>query len=180
MSPASRTRVVTIALLALLFAPLTSWASATEKVGDALLVLLPLTGIVTATVKDDREGQIQFLKSLITNAAVTGALKAGISKRRPDGDCCDSFPSGHTSFAFMGASFLHKRYGSRFAIPAYTAAMFVGYSRVHSDRHFSEDVLVGAAIGYLSTYWFTTEYQGVTVTPVAGADFIGISIAGSW
>jgi len=158
----------------------TSLAAGVESVGNALSYLLPLAGITTATVKHDRQGQIQFLKSLATNAVLTRGLKATVDKRRPDGDCCDSFPSGHTSFAFMGASFLHKRYGRKYAIPVYAAASFVAYSRVVSDRHYVEDVVAGAAIGYLSSYFFTTKYEGVTVSPVAGDNFVGITFSKVW
>jgi len=171
---------VVLALTFLIGIPSTSFASKTQSAGDALFVLIPLTGIATATIKNDREGQFQFLKAFVANAAVTGALKAAIDKRRPDGNCCDSFPSGHTSFSFMGATFLQKRYGRKFAIPAYAAATFVAYSRVQSDKHFVEDVVAGAAIGYLSSYFFTTRYEGVAITPVTGGDFIGITFSKAW
>ena len=169
-----------LTLVFLIGAPSTSLASNTQKAGDALFVLIPLTGIANATLKKDREGQIQFLKSFVLNATVTGGLKAVIDKRRPDGSCCESFPSGHTSFSFMGATFLQKRYGRKFGIPAYAAATFVGYSRVVSDKHFVEDVIAGAAIGYLSSYLFTSQYEGVTITPVTGSDFIGITFSKTW
>lgn len=154
--------------------------SNTEKAGDALFVLLPLSGFAATLVKHDREGQIQFLKSLAATAIVTGGLKAAVDKRRPNGECCESFPSAHTSFAFMGATFIHKRYGKRYAIPAYAAAAFVAHSRVFADKHFVEDVVAGAAIGFLSSYFLTTAYRGVTITPVAGPDVIGFSFSGRW
>lgn len=169
-----------LTLVFLISAPSTSWASNTQKAGDALFVLIPLSGIAIATLKTDREGQMQFLKSFVLNAAVTGGLKAVIDKRRPDGSCCESFPSGHTSFSFMGATFLQNRYGRKFGIPAYAAATFVGYSRVVSDKHFVEDVIAGAAIGYLSSYLFTSRYKGVSITPVTASDFVGITFSRNW
>jgi membrane-associated phospholipid phosphatase len=169
-----------LALLLTFCIPVSANASNTETAGDVLFVLIPLTGIATATVKGDREGQVQFLKSFLTNTLITAVLKASIDKTRPDGDCCDSFPSGHTSFSFMGASFLHTRYGKKYGIPAYAAATFVGYSRVSADRHHVEDVLAGAAIGYLSSYLFTSRYAGLEVTPVARHNFIGVAFARSW
>lgn len=154
--------------------------SNTEKVGDALFVLLPLSGLTATLVKHDREGQMQFLRSFAATALVTAGLKSTVDKRRPNGDCCESFPSGHTSFAFMGATFIHKRYGSRYAIPAYAAAAFVGHSRVFADKHFVEDVVAGAAIGFLSSYFLTTSYHGVTITPVAQQGMIGVSFKAHW
>jgi len=160
--------------------PSASRAADVEDAGDVVSVLLPLAGIGTALVRHDREGQVQFLESFATNAVVTAGLKRAVNKTRPDGDCCNSFPSSHTSFAFMGASFLQRRYGRKFAIPAYAAAVFVGYSRVAADRHYVEDVLAGAAIGYASSYFFTTKYDGLTVSPVAGRDFTGVAISKVW
>jgi len=161
-------------------APTTTWSADVEGAGDVVSVALPLAGFATATIKQDRKGQLQFLKSIATNAVITGALKRSVDKTRPDGDCCNSFPSSHTSFAFMGATFLQRRYGRNIGIPAYSAAAFVGYSRVAADRHFVEDVVAGAAIGYLSSWLFTTKYDALTVSPVVGQGFVGIAFDGSW
>ena len=62
----------------------------------------------------------------------------------------------------------------------YSAAAFVGYSRIAADRHFVEDVIAGAAIGYLSSWLFTTRYDALTVSPVVGQGFVGIAFDGSW
>jgi len=175
-----RTGFVLLFLAVLLEAPVAESASNTEKAGDALFVLLPAVAITTAFVKHDREGQLQFTKAFAANALITLGLKGSIDKRRPNGECCNSFPSGHTSFAFMGATFLHRRYGPKYSIPAYAAASFVGYSRVDSEKHFVEDVVAGAAIGYLSSYFLTTRYPGVTFTPVASEDFTGITFSMRW
>jgi len=69
-----------------------------------------------------------------------------VDKKRPTGSN-QSFPSGHTSAVFQGAAFIHKRYGLKQAAAAYIGATFVGYSRVESDKHFTEDVIAGAALG---------------------------------
>ncbi len=167
-------------LVVLLDAPVAESASNTEKAGDALFVLLPAVGFTTALIKHDREGQIQFTRAFAANALITLGLKGAVDKRRPNGECCDSFPSGHTSFAFMGATFLQRRYGRNYAIPAYAAASFVGFSRVDSDKHFVEDVVAGAAIGYLSSYFLTSRYPGASVVPVAGQDFTGITFSMRW
>jgi len=115
----------------------------------------------------DREGLVQFAKSFAATEAATVALKYSIDSDRPNGDS-HSFPSGHTSTAFSGASFLQRRYGWKYGIPAYIAASFVGWSRIESDNHYLKDVLAGAAIGIIGTYIFTDPYQeGVAVTPFA-------------
>ena len=71
----------------------------------------------------------------------------------------DSFPSGHTSTTFQSASFIHKRYGFKYSIPAYALAGFTAFSRINADKHDGWDILAGAVIGIGSSYLFTTEYQ---------------------
>ncbi|MDE5899145.1 MAG: phosphatase PAP2 family protein [Treponemataceae bacterium] len=76
-----------------------------------------------------------------------------------DGDWCASFPSGHTTAAFAGASFLSFVFcayfpDSPYRIPVVAAsgALAVGTAalRILSGNHFLSDVLVGAAIGTIS------------------------------
>ncbi|MBI5886370.1 MAG: phosphatase PAP2 family protein [Deltaproteobacteria bacterium] len=151
-----------------------------EKSGDALVVLIPAIAYGTTFYLDDDEGRTQFYKSFFTNLAVTQGLKSTIKKERPDGSDKSSFPSGHTSIAFQGATFLYKRYGFKYGIPAYIGAAFVGYSRVQADKHYIEDVLAGAAIGTISSLYFTEPYKGVTVTPTANNGYYGITVSKNW
>lgn len=128
---------------------------------------------------DDTEGRTQFYKSFLTNLGVTWGLKYTINKKRPNGGSL-SFPSGHTSAAFQMAAFIHKRYGWEYSVPAYIGASFVGYSRVESDNHYIEDVLAGATIGVISSFYFTKPYKGITVTPVATKGYYGLSMSVNW
>ena len=79
--------------------------SNTEKIGDILQIAIPLAGYGTTLYLDDKEGQYQFYKSYGTTLATTYALKYTIRAERPNSDSEDSFPSGHTSSAFSGATF---------------------------------------------------------------------------
>ena len=67
----------------------------------------------------------------------------------------NSFPSQHTSLAFLAATSLHHQYiGSRGGMAVSAAGMLsasgVGYLRFARDSHWSCDVLVGAAVGMMS------------------------------
>jgi len=68
----------------------------------------------------------------------------------------DSFPSGHTTVAFMASTFLattfsqehpDSRWKRPLIIGSYTLAAGVGAMRVISGMHFVTDVLAGAALG---------------------------------
>ena len=152
----------------------------TETAGDVIRIVIPAVAYGATWYKDDKEGRIQFYKSFLANTVVTFGLKFAIDKERPDGSDYDSFPSGHTSYAMQGASFIHLRYGWQYAVPLYFGAAYVGYSRVHSEKHYELDVLAGAVIGFLSSYFFTMPYKGVTITPIANAGFYGLTIKKIW
>ena len=136
-----------------------------EEAGDDLMVLIPAVGLgSTILFEENLKGTGQFIKSFVTNQLITESLKRITHKRRPNGGCCKSFPSGHTSSAFMGAGFIHKRYGWKYSIPAYVGAAFVGYSRVQADKHFIEDVTAGAALGIFSSFYFTKPFKGFVLS----------------
>ena len=151
-----------------------------ELAGDILQVVIPAAAYVTTVAMDDDEGRGQLAKSLIVNVSVTYGLKLSIDKDRPEGNGDFSFPSAHSSSSFQGATFLYKRYGWKFGVPAYIAAAFVAYSRKEADKHDAVDVLSGASIGFLSSYLFTTPYKDVTVLPVAGNGYYGVQLNRRW
>lgn len=156
--------------------------SNTEKVGDIVQVLLPATAYATTFVLDDKVGRNQFYKSFITNLGITFSLKHIINKPRPENNGNYSFPSGHTSAAFQGATFIHIRYGLMYGIPAYLGATYVGWSRIEgeSDKHDFTDVAAGAAIGILSSYYFTKPYNGFVISPTANNGSYGLNINKTW
>jgi len=151
-----------------------------EDDGSVLRTLIPAVAYGATFYMHDHDGRIQFYKSFVTNFATTYALKGIISKTRPNGEDDDSFPSGHTSVAFQGAAFIHKRYGLKYAAIAYLGASYVGWRRVATDNHFTVDVVAGAAIGIASSFIFTRPYKGFVVTPLAGNGRYGIAISKQW
>lgn len=166
----------------MILVPVTSLARGhVEHAGDVLSILIPVTGLTTTIVYEDgNEGTLQFFKSFATAQITTDVLKVVTHKRRPNGSCCLSFPSGHTSAAFMGAAFIDRRYGWQYALPAYLGAAYVGYSRIYADKHYGIDVVAGAAIGVMSSYYFTETYKGFNIMPTVQADVYGIQFSRRW
>ena len=93
-------------------------------------------------------------------AATVKGLKWSVNRTRPNGEE-ESFPSGHTAKACMGATLLAHEYGNRsvwIPIAGYTVATATGVMRVLNNRHYVSDVIVGAAVGILAAelaYWAT-------------------------
>lgn len=154
--------------------------SSSEKAGDILQFLIPATTYTSTFVMDDEEGRDEFYKSFATNIVVTEGLKYAINKPRPENNGDHAFPSGHTSITFQSAAFVQKRYGVKYSIPIYIAATYVGWSRVDAKKHDWADVAGGAAVGILSSNYFTKPYKGVTITPEAGNGFYGVTFSKNW
>ena len=153
-------------------------SSSTTKVGDVLAFAIPAAAYGSTYYMDDKEGREQFYYSFATNVAATYALKSVIDKERPDGSDDDSYPSGHTSRAFQGASFIHKRYGLKYSVPAYIGAGFVAYSRIEADEHDAIDVLAGAALGMASSMYLTKSYYDdqLHIATNLAPDYYGLSV----
>lgn len=90
--------------------------------------------------------------------AVNG-IKLAAREQRPDSPARNSFPSGHTATAFMGAEFMRREYAGVspwVAYSGYAVAAATGLLHIYNDRHWANDVVAGAAIGIASTrlaYW---------------------------
>lgn len=73
-----------------------------------------------------------------------------------------SFPSGHTSNAFATATAMTFAFPKWYvAVPMFTWASAVGYSRMHLGVHYPSDVLAGAAIGAGSAWlscWLSKKF----------------------
>jgi len=97
--------------------------------------------------------------SIAANIAITEGLKRTIKRPRPYTDYPDqitlrtrksgfSFPSGHTSCAFATATALTISTKKWYvAVPAFTYAGLVGYSRMRLGAHYGSDVLAGIIVG---------------------------------
>ena len=124
----------------------------TQFFGPAMVVGLKLGGY------EGRSDWPRLLASAGMSYAIMAALVNGIKysakEMRPDGSTANSWPSGHTATAFVGATLLHKEYGLTrspwWSVAGYGVATATGVMRVLNNRHWISDVMSGAGIGILS------------------------------
>lgn len=103
-------------------------------------------------------------KAEILGNGITQILKYTVKEQRPTGTATESFPSGHTTQAFISATFMHHEYGKKsiwYSILAYSMATSTGAMRMMNDRHWFSDILAGAAVGIFSTemVYLTHQYK---------------------
>lgn len=126
---------------------------------DVILVALPATAIAVTLIEHDWQG---LKEGAFTAAATIGAtflLKAAVKETRPDFSNRHSFPSGHSSFTFAAATYIGRRYGWKYSIPAYALSTYTAWGRVYGRKHHWWDVVTGAAIGAASAMIFTHPYM---------------------
>lgn len=142
-------------------------------------VAMPLSVCAAAWAKRDSkllEKGVNMSLAMVLNTGTTFMLKRVIHRPRPAASYPDiqaleneraySFPSGHTSNAFVAATSLSLQMPKWYVIvPSYAWAAAVGYSRMHLGVHYPSDVLGGALLGAgsaLATYkvnqWLKRRY----------------------
>ncbi|NIS38915.1 phosphatase PAP2 family protein [Candidatus Saccharibacteria bacterium] len=126
-----------------------------EDIGDILQYLIPWAALLVVALQGDKEGAWNWLYAGTATTLLTyiGKFVFNFTSlgKRPDGGIY-SFPSGHTSSAFMGAAFFHFQVGIVWAIIPYALAILTGYSRVWSGKHWVHDVVAGALLAIIITY----------------------------
>jgi len=116
------------------------------------------TGLKIAGV-ESRNDWGRYLASALMSYGIMAGFVNGIKytakEMRPDGSTANSWPSGHTATAFVGATILHKEYGMTrspwYSVAGFGVATATGVMRVLNNRHWVSDVLSGAGIGIMST-----------------------------
>jgi len=120
--------------------------------------------LATSTMnKDSKEDIISKMEfstfAIITNGVITEGMKWAFGRVRPNGNCCKSFPSGHTSNSFTIAAVAHELYGDEIGAIAYGLATLVAVSRINDNKHYLSDVIFGAALGTAVGRGFALNYR---------------------
>lgn len=131
-----------------------------ETNADDFLFFTPAITMYTADLfkiasKNDAFTQTKYLVIAgITNNLITLGIKNLTKEERPNKEANNSFPSGHTSNAFVMATVLHHEFidsSPWLAYSGYLMATTTGVLRVLNNKHWVSDVFVGAGIGILVT-----------------------------
>ncbi len=151
--------------------------------GDVLSSALPGLAVVSSYYGSE---------PLLTQRAclVTGgvAVSTDIFKRlfnytplgeRPNG-YHSSFPSGHSSSAFLGARLIHRQWGIEYGAPAYALATLTAYSRVQGHYHHVRDVCAGAALAFAIDYFVDIGIEQSWIQPVFGSHGSGAGLGIQW
>jgi len=127
-----------------------------EDLGKGVSIALPAIAGGITLYKADRKGSLQLITQTVLTVGTAYALKSMVRERRPDGSDFQSFPSETTALAASGSSFLWRRYGWEYGLPAFAASQFVSYSRVQADKHHWYDTLASSGIAFGYGYLITT------------------------
>jgi len=104
--------------------------------------------------------------AMVSNGLITVGMKRAFGRERPNGSCCDSFPSGHTSHSFTMASIANELYGKNIGLISYGLATLVAVSRMNDEKHYLSDVIFGAGLGMAVGRAFAKNYQKFEETNV--------------
>ncbi|MGM0531472.1 MAG: phosphatase PAP2 family protein [Bacteroidota bacterium] len=142
-------------------------------------VVLPLNALVYAGGlvsgdKDLQQTSFNAFKSIMVSAGITISLKYMTGRSRPytnegayafdpfpkDQHAFRALPSGHATLAFAFLTPFAEQYSRwLYAIP-----FSVGLSRIYKDQHWTSDVVLGSAIGFLTGYFFQTKNRNIEVS----------------
>ncbi len=114
--------------------------------------MLGVSLLLMAYGNDERRETGRLLAStFISTGVIVWGMKEIIGRKRPLDEVVGNpaFPSGHTAYAFAGATLLGNRY-PKLRIPLYIGAGLVGITRIYLGRHYASDVIAGAAVGTIT------------------------------
>jgi hypothetical protein len=90
-----------------------------------------------------------------------------------------AMPSGHSTVTFAAATVLQQHLGYKAGIPTYLVASYVAASRLHDNRHYLSDVVMGAATGIIIGRSVTWHGRNFYASPmlVPGGSGVEVTLA---
>jgi hypothetical protein len=146
---------------------------ASEFISGPGTALYLTTGALLPLIQDGQQGgqrTLRVVDALATSAALCVGLKEIISSPRPDNpNERDSMPSCHATTSFAVAR-VQSHYHPDAGWAWYTGAALISASRVNLNRHRVEDVVAGAALGYLVGEVEINQPRGLILFPFIHSD----------
>ncbi len=125
---------------------------------------------------------MDLLQAQIVTAMIVQPLKLAVHRAGPNASDHQSFPSGHATVTFAGATVVERHLGWRKAALAYAIASYVSSSRLHDNVHYASDVAFGAAVGVMAgrtVVHHAADYWAVMPVPVPGGIGVVVTRLGS-
>lgn len=121
---------------------------------------------------------MDLIRAQLLSETLVEPLKFATHRQRPDDSNHQSFPSGHASVTFAGATVLERHLGWRKSWLGYAIATYVAASRLHDNRHYLSDVAFGAAVGTIAGRTVTQHGRNTwTLAPVQVPGGMAILVA---
>lgn len=150
-----------------------SYSKKLDRAGDiSLVAAMAAPAVLLATEKEEwLTVGVMYAETLLIANGIKELTKLCVTRARPymyydpstypeddleDGDFANSFPSGHSTMAFAGATFASYTFSKyfpdspyRYAVTggSYALALATAALRIKSGNHFMTDVLTGAVLG---------------------------------
>ena len=158
--------------------------------GDGVIVYSSLLALSVGTKALNKKGAYgvtsRALKSTLLGGGAAIVLKVIAGRDRPFNSIDDpysfhmfrfkdnSLPSGHTAVAFALATSLARETPDIWTdLGFFTLATVTAYARMHDDKHWASDVVLGAGVGILSAR-FVHRFQAKLAVGPGG---VGMSMA---
>ena len=159
-------------LLSLAYFPLSARADSFDHKeakfasGTGNLIYLAV-GTLAPLIEDGPHGEDHALRtadSVLTSTLITEGLKRVVREKRPDSSDRTSFPSGHATAAFAVAT-MESHYHRSQAWFWYGGASVIAASRVQLHRHYTHDIIAGAAVGFFTARFELSRSHGLLISP---------------
>ncbi len=132
-----------------------------SKYNNPVCLAPPVGLLIAGIISNDKQQTKKALyvtEAIATSQAITWLMKITIGRDRPFINDTTfksvliaknkSFPSGHASESFSMATAMTIAYPKWYvAIPAYSWACIISYSRLYLGVHYPTDILAGAIVG---------------------------------
>ena len=137
-----------------------------------------LAGLTMTLAGKDYKGLEQMSLAAGSALFTTWGLKRIAGKERPNASSDTSYTSGHATAGFLGASFVYRRYGPKWGVPAWVLAAYTGATRVYAQRHYVDDVLSSLSVSLVSNWLFTTPIsERVAINPTLAQNGFGFTMS---